>query len=151
MKSTWIYPAAIAGFLAAGILFCLQIEGDFDVAVIVIPSIIMMSVVLIAVITRNNPFLFIMMVVRLVVKLLATWTYTALPAFQLADVKGTYFDGAKQLAGSVAHLTDVFSLQQLWGTNLVIAIGACLVAVIGPSLAGAMVLFAIASFWGQFV
>jgi hypothetical protein len=149
MKPTWMYPLAIAGFLAAGILLCLPIEGDFDVAVIVIPSIIIMSVVLMTIITRNNPFLLKLMVVALIVKLVAAWIYTALPAFQLSDVKGTYFDSAKQLAGSVTHLTDVFSLQQLWGTNLVIAIGACLFAVIGPSLPCAMVLFAIASFWGQ--
>lgn len=151
MKPTWIYPVTIAGFLAAGILFCIPIEGEFDGAVIAIPSIIIVCFVLITVLARNNPFLFRVMVVGLVVKLLASWIYTALPAFQLSDVKGTYFDSAKQLAGSVAYLTEVFSLRQLWGTNLIIEIGACLFAVIGPSLAAAMVLFAIASFWGQFL
>jgi hypothetical protein len=151
MKPTWIYPLAIAGFLAAGMLFSLTIEGEFDGAVIVIPSVIIICFALITVIARKNPFLFRIMIVALVVKLLAAWIYTALPAFQLSDVKGTYFDSAKQLAGSVTHLTDVFSLQQLWGTNLIVAIGACLFAVIGPSLAGAMVLFSIASFWGQFL
>ncbi len=151
MKPTWIYPFAIAGFLTAGMLLFLPIEGDFDVAVIVIPSITIMCVALIAITTRNNPFLFRVMLVALVVKLLAAWIYTALPAFQLSDVKGTYFDSAKQLAGSATYLTEVFSLRQLWGTNLIIEIGACLFAVIGPSLSAAIILFAIASFWGQFL
>jgi hypothetical protein len=133
------------------IALCIPIEGEFDVAVIVIPFIIIMCVALIIVIARNNPFLFTVMILALIVKLLAAWIYTALPAFQLSDVKGLYFDTAKQLAGSVTHLTDVFPLRRLWGTNLVIAIGTCLFAVIGPSLAGAMVVFAIASFWGQFL
>jgi hypothetical protein len=151
MKPTWVYPLAFAVLLAAGVLFCIPIEGGFDLAAIVIPSIVIICIALIAVIARNNPFLFRVMIVASVAKLLAAWIYTALPAFQLSDVKGLYFDSARQLAGSVTYLTDVFSLHQLWGTNLIIEIGACLFAVIGPSLAAAMVLFAIASFWGQFL
>jgi hypothetical protein len=140
----------LASLLAIAIAICLLIEGEFDAAVIAIPSVIIICVALITVIARNNSFLFRVMIVALGAKLFAAWIYTALPAFQLSDVKGIYFDSAKQLAGSVTYLTDVFSLRQLWGTNLIIEIGACLFAVIGPSLAAVMVLFAITSFWGQF-
>jgi hypothetical protein len=150
-ESRSLFPVLMSAMaLAIAIAVCLSIEGEFDGAVIVIPSVIIICLALITVIARN-PFLFRVMIVALVVKLLATWIYTALPSFQLSDVKGTYFDSAKQLSSSVNYLTDVFSLRQLWGTNLIIEIGACLFALIGPSLAGAMVLFAIASFWGQFL
>jgi hypothetical protein len=151
MKPTWIYPLATAGFLAAGILFCLSIEGEFHVAVIVVPFITIMCIALIAVLARNNPFLFRVMIVALVVKLLAAWVYTALPTFQLSDIKGIYLDGARQFSDSSVPLSEYFSLQNLWGTGFIIAIGASLFSLIGPSLAGAMALFAIASFWGQFL
>ena len=141
----------MAGFLAAGMLFCFSIEGQFRVSIIVIPSVIFICFALITVIARNNPFLFRLMIVALVVKLLAAWIYTALPAFQLSDIKGIYFDGARQFSESSVPLTEYFSFQTLWGTDFIIAIGASLFSLIGPSLAGVMALFAIASFWGQFL
>ena len=141
----------MAGFFAAGILFCLSIEGQFRVSVIVVPSIMIICFAVISVIARKNPFLFRVMIVALVVKLLAAWVYTALPAFQLSDIKGIYFDGARQFSESSVPLTETFSWQSLWGTDFIIAIGASLFSLIGPSLAGAMALFSIASFWGQFL
>jgi hypothetical protein len=150
MKLNWIYPLVMAGFLAAGILFCLSVEGQFRASVIVVPSIIIMCIALITVIARNNPFLFKVMILALVVKLLAAWVYTALPAFQLSDTKGIYFDGARQFSESSVPLTQYFSLRTLWGTDLIVVIGAYLFSLIGPSLVGAMALFSIASFWGQF-
>jgi hypothetical protein len=151
MKYTWIYPLAMAALFGAGILFCLSIEDQFRASAIVVPSIIIICVALITVIARNNPFLFKVMIVALVVKLLAAWIYTVLPAFQLSDIKGIYFDGARQISESSGPLTDYFSLQTLWGTDFIVVIGACLFSLIGPSLVGAMALFSIASFWGQFL
>ncbi|MGA2203088.1 MAG: hypothetical protein ABSG40_14095 [Terriglobales bacterium] len=151
MKSTWIYPLAMAGFFGAGILFCLSIEDQFRVSAIVVPSIIIICIALITVIARNNPFLFRVMIVALVVKLLAAWIYTALPAYELSDIKGIYFDGARQFSESSVPLAEWFSLQSLWGTDFIIAIAASLFSLMGPSLAGAMALFSIASFWGQFL
>jgi hypothetical protein len=151
MKPTWTYPVAIAGALAAGVLFCLCIESEFRAAVIMVPSIVLMCIVAIAIIARNDSFLFRALILALIVKLLAAWVYAALPAFQLSDIKGIYFDGAKQFSESSVPLSQYFSLQSVWGTNFIVAIGALLFSLIGPSLAGAMALFAIASFWGQFL
>jgi hypothetical protein len=150
MKADWLYPVLIVAALwMAGSAVCFSIEDEFRAAII-IPFIVVISIALVAIITRKDRFLFRVMAAALFVKFLAAWLYTALPAFQLSDIKGLYFDSARQFAGSATHLTDFFSLQQLWGTNLIIAMGACLFAVIGPSLAGAIVLFATLSFWGQF-
>jgi hypothetical protein len=150
IKSDWFYPVLIVAALwLAGSAVCFSLEGEIRAAVL-IPFIIVASIAVVALITRNDRFLFTVLMVALAAKLLASWVYTALPAFQLSDINGLYFDSARQMAGSSIHLTDFFSLQQLWGTNLIIAIGACLFSVIGPSLAGAMVLFAITAFWGQF-
>jgi hypothetical protein len=151
MKLGWLYPVLIVAFLSmAGSALCFSIEDEFRAA-IAIPFCIVVCISLVAIIARKDRFLFAVMTAALFAKLFASWLYTALPAFQLSDINGLYFDSAKQMAGSFIHLTDFFSLQQLWGTNLIIAIGACLFCVIGPSLAGAMVLFAIVSFWGQFL
>ena len=150
MKSDWFYPVLIVVALwLAGSAVCFSLEGEIRAAVL-IPFIIVGSIAVVALITRNDRFLFTVLMVALAAKLLASWVYTALPAFQLSDINGLYFDSARQMAGSSIHLTDFFSLKQLWGTNLIIAIGAYLFSVIGPSLAGAMVLFAIIAFWGQF-
>jgi hypothetical protein len=150
IKSDWFYPVLIiAALWLAGSAVCFSLEDEIRAAVL-IPFIIVASIAVVALITRNDRFLFTVLMVALAAKLLASWVYTALPAFQLSDINGLYFDSARQMAGSSIHLTDFFSLQQLWGTNLIIAIGACLFSVIGPSLAGAMVLFAITAFWGQF-
>jgi len=151
MRSVWIYPFVSAGFLAGGMLFCFCIEGQFRVSVIVVPCAIVGCFALTTIIARSNPFLFRVMIVALVVKLLAAWMYTALPAFQLSDIKGIYFDGAKQFSQSSIPLTENFSLHSLWGTDFIVAMGAVLFSVIGPSMAGAMALFSIASFWGQFM
>jgi hypothetical protein len=150
MNPTWTYPIAITAALAAGILFCLSIESEFRAAVIVVPAIVIMCVAMIAIVARKDSFLFRALLLALIVKLLAAWVYTALPAFQLSDIKGIYFDGAKQFSESSVPLSEYFSLQSIWGTNLIVAIGASLFSLIGPSLAGAMALFAIASFWGQY-
>jgi len=151
MKLDWLYPVLIVGILGMGsAAVCFSIEDEFRAAV-AIPFSVIVCVALLAIITRRDQFLFTVMTVALVAKLFASWLYTVLPAFQLSDINGLYFDSAKQMAGSSITLTDFFSLQQLWGTNLIIAIGACLFSVIGPSLAGAMVLFAMISFWGQFL
>jgi hypothetical protein len=150
MKSDWLYPLLITAALwIAGSAVCFSLEGEIRAAIL-IPFFIVASIAAVALITRNDRFLFTVLMVALAAKLLASWVYTALPAFQLSDINGLYFDSARQMAGSSINLTDFFSLQQLWGTNLIIAIGACLFSVIGPSLAGAMVLFAVISFWGQF-
>src|SRR5450432_2874761 len=151
MKHTWTYPVAIAGALAAGVLFCLYIESEFRAAVIVVPSIVLMCIVAIAIIARNDSFLFRALILALIVKLLAAWVYAALPAFQLSDINGIYFDGAKQFSESSVPLSEYFSLQSVWGTDFIVAIGASLFTLIGPSLAGAMAVFAIASFWGQYL
>jgi hypothetical protein len=150
MKSDWLYPLLIVAALwVAGSAVCFSFDGELRAAIL-IPFFIVASIAAVALITRNDRFLFTVLVVALAAKLFASWVYTALPAFQLSDISGLYFDSARQMAGSSINLTDFFSLQQLWGTNLIIAIGACLFSVAGPSLAGAMVLFAVVAFWGQF-
>src|ERR1700690_2533661 len=100
MKPTWVYPLTIAGLLVAGILFCLCIESEFHAAAIIVPAIVIICVASIAVFARKDPFLFRVLILALTVKLLASWIYTLVPAFQLSDVMGIYFDSAKQFAQS---------------------------------------------------
>ena len=151
MRPTWFYPLAIVALLGAGMLFCLSIESEFHASVIVVPSILIVCMALIAVFARHDSFLFRVMLVALVAKLLAAWIYASLPAFRLSDVSGIYFYGAKQFSESSTPFTEYFSLQNLWGTNFIVAVGASIFSLIGPSLAGAMALFAIVSFWGQYL
>jgi len=149
-KSLFSILASATVVLAAAALW-FPIEGEFDVAVMAVPSVIILCVALIAIVAKRDSFLFRLMIVALIVKLVAAWIYTALPTFQLSDIKGIYFDGAKQFSESSIPLTEYFSLKTLWGTDFIVAMGACIFSLIGPSLAGAMALFAIASFWGQFL
>lgn len=130
---------------------CVFIEGEFDAAVLVVPSIVMLCLALIAVITRNNSFLFKVMIVALLAKLFAAWTYASVSAFQGSDTRWVYFETARQISASADGISSFFPLHNLWGTNAIIAIGAYIFALIGPSLLAAMVLFAVVSFWGQFL
>jgi len=151
MKPIWIYLLAIAGFLAAGIMFCLPIEGEFDGAAVVIPSVIIICLTVITVIARKKPFLFKVMFAGLIAKLFAGWLYTALPSFQGTDARWVYFETARQLSTSATDIAYFFPLHRLWGTNFIIFIASYLFLLIGPSLAAAIVLFGMVSFWGEFL
>ena len=150
MKPNWIYLFATAGFWAAGMLFWLSLENECYAAVIVVPSVVILCLAVIAIVARKDPFLFRVLILALVAKLLAAWIYTALPGFQVSDIQSIYFDAAKHFSESSVPLAEDFSWQKLWGTDLLVAIGAFLFSLIGPSLAGAMALFTIISFWGQY-
>ena len=103
MKSDWFYPVLIVAALwIAGSAVFFSLEGEIRAAV-VIPFIIVACIAVVALITRSDRYLFTVLMVALAAKLLASWVYTALPAFQLSDINGLYFDSARQMAGSSIH------------------------------------------------
>ena len=148
MGSRYIF-AIIAVFCFVGIagLFYF-LDGGVGLSAIVIPFVVILSVIYILVVPWSDSYLPTVMIVGLAARFLSAWLYTTLEAYKLADVH-LYFDTAQQLVGTSASLGQLL-VQPLWGTNLIISIAACVFAVIGPSLAGVVVLFTMVSFCGQF-
>ncbi len=151
MKPHWIYSSLSFGLLLlAGAAICFLVEGEINGSLLIIPLAIALSFGFIAIVSNRDKFLFYVMLGGLLTKLFAAWIYTALDSFKLADVH-LYYETARQLSSSSTHIVDVFSYQQLWGTNFISVVGAYLFSAIGPSLFGIIVLFAITAFWGQFL
>jgi hypothetical protein len=152
IKSDWLYVLLIFGaVLTSGVVVCLAIEGEFDAAAIVVPFVILICMGAVMLIARNNSFLFRVMIAGLVAKLFAAWVYTAQASFEGTDARWVYFETARQFSTSAIDMAYFFPLHHLWGTDLIIFIASHLFLLIGPSLAAAMVLFAMVSFWGEFL
>ncbi len=148
MNSQYLFGLVLALSCVGMIAVFYSLEGAVGIAFVVVPFAVLVSLLYIVLISGKNSFLSAVMVCGLIIKLFSAWFYTTLEAFKLADVH-LYFDTAQQLATTSTRLDQLF-IQPFWGANFIISIGACLFAVIGPSLVGAMVLFALVSFWGQY-
>lgn len=123
------------------------VDGGVGLSIVVVPFVVILSVLYIVIAAGRDSYLSTVMIVSLAAKLVSAWFYTTLEAYKLADVH-LYFDSAQQIVGTATSLRQLL-VQPLWGTNLIISLAACLFAVIGPSLAGAVVLFTMVSFCGQ--
>jgi hypothetical protein len=148
--NTKAYPTILGTFLAAAVMLLLVAsDGGFTLAAVIVPFAVLFCLASIFIVSRSNPFLCTVMVVALLIKFVAAWIYLRPGAQQGADVF-LYDDSGMQLAPFIDHLTSIIPLQNLWGTNFIIALVAALFAFLGHSLVGVVALFTMLSFWGQY-
>jgi hypothetical protein len=147
MDSKYAFLFIVFFCFAAMVGLFYSVDGDLGLSMVVVPFVVILAVIYILFAPGSDSFLSTVMLVSLAAKLLSAWIYTTLEAYKLADVH-LYFDTAQQIVGTSTSFGQLF-VQPVWGTNLIVSIAACVFAVIGPSLAGAVVLFTMVSFCGQ--
>ena len=108
------------------------------------------QIVLVTCLESRNTFLFSVMQVSLLAKVASAWLQVGMARWGVSDQLMYFYDGS-QLAATSNTFFGVFDLENMWGTQLIVSVTACLFKLIGPSFIAAMIVFSIISFWGQYL
>jgi hypothetical protein len=129
-------------------------SGDFLYfsSLLLIPFIVALNVVLALRISRQDPFLHLVLPIAIIFKLAACGLYIYMVRNVLSgggDVD-SYFDSGSKIASLYATTGEWQFLVPFWSTNFVTMLSGALQIVIGPSFSSASVIFGMLSFWGEF-
>src|SRR5438477_6478794 len=137
-------------------LWCgaLFFSGDYEIgaALIVVPILALLSFVAVLHVSHQDALLRLVMCSALLLKLAAAGTYLFLVfrVFEGGDVL-IYFSSARDLAAEFAARGQWRDLGGLSGTNFIESVCAALIVATGATLPALTAIFAMASFWGQYL
>ncbi len=118
-----------------------------------VPLIIAANVVLVIVLSRDDRFLRRALPVALAFKIVcaAAYLFMCFHVFGGAVDLAHYFSMGQQIAESFRLRSEWEFLHPFWSNNFVFMMTGAMFIVIGPSIVAGSILYAMVSFWGQYV
>lgn len=128
-------------------------DYEYSVAMVLVPFLLLVNLLLLGPAARCEPFLRLVLPVALVVKFAATSVYLWM-VFHVwtngSDIL-IYWSHGAQFARYLVDTGTWVTLQPFWSTNFIIMLTGVLFSVITPSLPAGVFIYAMVSFWGQYL
>ena len=137
-------------------LYLLLVSGedyfDYSSALLLLPPILIVHAGLVVAVSRRDGHLRRVMLVGSLAKLASAsvFLYLAFHVYDMSVDALHYFYQGKVYLNAVSANGGWLVLQPFWSNNFIYMISGALQYVIGPSLQTATVIFALASFWGEY-
>jgi len=134
-------------------LFFSSAYYEYSVALVLVPFLFLLNLLLVMRAAGRDPFLRRVLPVALVLKLAAAGTYlwTVFHVYDMASDMVIYWNRGELIATDLLRYGHWTTLQPFWSSNFIYMLTGLIFAATTVSLPTAMVIYALAAFWGQYL
>lgn len=126
---------------------------EYGVALFVVPFLFLLNLLLVLAVARRDPFLQRLLPVALLLKLAAAGAYVWM-VFHLYGASADmviYWNRGEQIATDLLRGGHWTTLHPVWSSNFIYMLTGAIFSVTTVSLPSAVVIYALAAFWGQYL